>query len=103
MWDVFGQRVLGADYAGVDAACFAGFGEGVVTAVEVLALFEHLGEVVGFGGELAVQAEEPLLVWGEGCNIDLVLLVRIHVVGLVGFFCLSGEGRETRGDRVTFK
>lgn len=65
MRDVLREGVLGADAAGVDARGLAGFGEGVVAAVEVFAVFELLGEVVGFGGELAVETEEALLVGGE--------------------------------------
>ena len=64
--DVLGDGVLGADGARVDAVGLAGFGEGVVAAVEVLALLEVLGEVVGAGGELAVEAEEALFFRGEG-------------------------------------
>lgn len=66
MRDVLREGVLGADAAGVDARGLAGFGERVVAAVEVFAVFELLGEVVGFGGEFAVEAEEALLVGGEG-------------------------------------
>lgn len=70
MRDVLGERVLRANAAGVDARGLAGFGEGVVAGVEVLALFEVLGEVVGLGRQLAVEAEETLLVGGEGlCSI----------------------------------
>jgi hypothetical protein len=57
--------VLGADGAGVDAVALAGLGHGVVAGVEVLAVLEMLGEVVGAGGELAVEAEEALLLGGE--------------------------------------
>lgn len=66
MRDVFGEWVLRAYAAGIDGGGFTGFGERVVPAVEVLAFFEVLGEVVGFGGELAVEAEEALLVGGKG-------------------------------------
>ena len=66
VWDVLGDGVLGADSAGIDAIALAGLGHGVVARVEVLALLEVLGEVVGPGGELAVEAEEALLVGGEG-------------------------------------
>jgi hypothetical protein len=62
MWDVLWERMLTANAFGVDRAGFSGFGESVVTGIEVFALFE----VVGFGGELAVEAEESLLVGGEG-------------------------------------
>jgi hypothetical protein len=43
VWDVLGERVLGADAARVDAGCLAGFGERVVAAVEVFTLFEVFG------------------------------------------------------------
>lgn len=63
---VLGDGVLRADSARVDAVGLAGLGEGVVARVEVLALLEVLGELVGAGGELAVEAEEALLLGGEG-------------------------------------
>lgn len=63
--DVLGDGVLGADGAGVDAVALAGLGHGVVARVEVLAVLEDLGEVVGAGWELAVEAEEALLLGGE--------------------------------------
>ena len=44
---------------------FAGFGEGVVAAVEVFALFQLGLEEVFLGGEFAVEAEELLLFFGE--------------------------------------
>jgi hypothetical protein len=43
MRDVFGEGMLGADAACVDGAGFAGFGQGVVTGIEVFALFEVFG------------------------------------------------------------
>jgi hypothetical protein len=64
MGNVFGDRVLGADGAGIDAIAFAGLGHGIVARVEVFAVLEMLGEVVGAGGELAVEAEEALLLGG---------------------------------------
>lgn len=66
MWDVLSHGVLGADSTSVDAIALAGLGHGVVTGVEVLAVLEVLGEVIGAGGELAVEAEEALLLRGEG-------------------------------------
>lgn len=66
MGDVLGNGVLRADGARVDAVGLAGLGERVVARVEVLALLEVLGEVVGAGGELAVEAEEALFLGGEG-------------------------------------
>jgi hypothetical protein len=62
---VLGQRVLRAHAAGVDRACLASLAQRVVARVEVLALLEVLGQVVGLGGQLSVQAEEALLVGGE--------------------------------------
>lgn len=66
MRDVLGDGVLAADGAGVDAVALASFAHGIVAAVEVLAVFEMLGEVVAAAGELAIQAEKPLLLGGEG-------------------------------------
>jgi hypothetical protein len=43
MGDVLWERVLRANASGVDRTCFSGFGESVVTGVEVFALFEVLG------------------------------------------------------------
>lgn len=91
MRDVLREGVLGADAAGVDARGFAGFGEGVVAAVEVFAVFELLGEVVGFGGELAVEAEEALLVGGEGLGGGALVDVLSWSEG-----CEGSEGRIVR-------
>ena len=78
--DVLGDGVLRANGGGVDAVALAGLGHGVVAAVKVLALLQMLGEVVGLGGELAVQAEQALLLGRERADVNLVLLVRIHLV-----------------------
>lgn len=43
MRDVFREGMLGTNAAGVDAACFASLGEGVVAGVEVFALFQDFG------------------------------------------------------------
>lgn len=64
--DVLWVGVLVAYSARVHAVALAGLVEGVVAAVEVLALVLVLGEDGGLGGELAVEAEEALLLWGEG-------------------------------------
>lgn len=69
MWDIFGERMLRSDATGIDAGGFTGFREGIVARVEVFALFEMLGKVVGFGGKLAVEAKEALLVRGEGLEV----------------------------------
>lgn len=63
--DVFGHGVLRADGTGVNAVALAGLGHGIVARVEVLAVLEMLGEVVGAGGQLAIEAEETLLLGGE--------------------------------------
>jgi len=63
MWDALWERMLSANAFGVDRSGFSGFGESVVTGVEVFTLFE----VVGFGGELAAKAEESLLVGERDC------------------------------------
>lgn len=65
MWDALWERMLSANAFGVDRSGFSGFGESVVSGVEVFTLFE----VVRFGGELAVKAEESLLVGGEGLRV----------------------------------
>jgi len=75
MWYVLWERMLGADVFGVDRTGFSGLGESVVTRVEVFVL----REVAEFGGELAVEAEESLLVGGEGADIDFVLLMEVHI------------------------
>jgi hypothetical protein len=41
--DVFRERVLGANTAGVDGAGLAGFGESIVARVEIFAFFEVFG------------------------------------------------------------
>lgn len=58
--------MLATNGPGVDRGGFSGFGKGVVAGVEVFALFEVFGQMIRFGGELAVEAEEALFVWGEG-------------------------------------
>lgn len=63
--DVLGDRVLGADGTSIYAVALAGLGHGIVARIEVFAVLEMLGEVVGAGRELSVEAEETLLLWGE--------------------------------------
>jgi len=41
--DILWERMLRADAAGIDGAGFSGFGQGVVTGVEVFALLEVFG------------------------------------------------------------
>lgn len=79
MWDIFGEGVLGSNTAGVDRASLAGLGESIVTRVEIFPLFEVLRKMVGLGREFAVETEESLLVGREGADVDLVLLVGVHV------------------------
>jgi len=43
--------------------------ESVVAGVEVLSLLEVLGKVIILGGDLAVEAEESLLVGRQGLAI----------------------------------
>jgi len=35
--------------------------------------------MVRLGGELAVETEEPLLIRGEGADVDFILLVGVHL------------------------
>ncbi len=63
--NVLGHGVLAADAARVQLVALAGLGHGVVAAVEVLALLQVLGEVVGLGRQLAIEAEQSLLIGGE--------------------------------------
>lgn len=71
MGDVLGDGVLGAD-GGVDRVGLAGLGERVVARVEVLAVLQVFGEVVGARGELAIEAEETLFFGGEGLRVVLL-------------------------------
>lgn len=64
--DVLGDGVLAADGAGVDAVALAGLAHGIVAAVEVLALLQVLGKMVGLRGQLAVETEEALLIGRQG-------------------------------------
>jgi hypothetical protein len=65
MWYVLWERMLRANAFGVDRTSFSGFGESVVTRVEVFVL----REVAEFGGELAVEAIVSLLVEGERLRV----------------------------------
>ena len=76
VWDLFGVGVLAADLGDADVTSFAGLGEGVVAAVEVLALLrpwlagmrmqmfrwpsylQLVLEQVFLVGQLAVETEE---------------------------------------------
>lgn len=59
-------RVLAAEAADEGVVGFAGFGEGVVAGVEVLALLELVLQQIFLVGQFAVEAEELLLLFGEG-------------------------------------
>lgn len=78
MRDVLGYGVLRPNGTGVDTIAFAGLGHGIITGIEVLAILEMLGEVIGAGRKLAVKAEETLLLWREGLDVHLVLLEGVH-------------------------
>lgn len=56
----------------------AGLGEGIVTRVKVFAILLYFGEHVLMGGELAVEAEELLLLLGQSANVNLLALSRQH-------------------------
>lgn len=64
--NLLGDGVLGADGAAIDTVTLAGLRHGVVARVEVLAVLQVFGEVVGPGGQFAVETEEALFLWGEG-------------------------------------
>jgi len=71
--------MLSANVFRGDRFDFAGFGESIVTRVEVLTLFR----VFEFGGELSVETEESLLFWGEGLRV----FVRNHKSWEAGAQC----------------
>jgi hypothetical protein len=79
MWDIFWERMFRADAAGIDGRCFASFGECIIAGVEIFTFLELFGQMVGFAGKFAIETEESLLIRGKGCNIDLILLQRIHL------------------------
>jgi hypothetical protein len=58
--------MLRANAFGVNRTSFSSFRESVVTRVEVFVL----REVAEFRGELAIKAEESLLVSGEGLRVE---------------------------------
>lgn len=66
MRDVGCLRVLGTDGGDARVGGFAGFGEGIITGVEIFAFLEFVLEEVFLVGEFAVEAEEALFVGGEG-------------------------------------
>jgi hypothetical protein len=63
--NVFGKRVLRTNTAGVNGRGFARLRKSVVARVEVLAFFEVLGKMIGFGREFAVEAKETLFIRRE--------------------------------------
>ena len=69
--------MLTANTFGVHRISFSGFGESVITRVEVF----MLREVAEFGGELAIQAEESLLV----SRFQLATWVEMDYVDNVGY------------------
>jgi hypothetical protein len=69
MRDVLRERMLRANALGVNWTGFSGCEESEITGVEVFTFFKVLCWMVGFGGELAVEAEESLLVRREGLRI----------------------------------
>ena len=60
-----GNWMLRANSASVDAVALAGLGHGVVATVKIFALFQMLCKMVGAAGQLAVEAEEALLIGRE--------------------------------------
>lgn len=66
MRDSVGRRVLATQTADERIVGLAGFGHGIVAGVEVFALLELVLEEVLLVGELAVETEELLLLFGEG-------------------------------------
>ena len=100
MRDVLGNWVLRADGAGVDTVALAGLGHGVVARVEVLAVLEVLGEVVGARGELAVEPEEALFFGGERLNKEDTrgLVIRQGVLAGAGAGAVNGLGGLAEGE-----
>ena len=77
--DILGHRVLAPHGARVDTVTLTGLAHGVIATVEVLALFQVLREMVAPTGQLAVEPEEPLLLWGERLhNSDSRSAIRSH-------------------------
>jgi hypothetical protein len=65
MWNVLREGMLRANTSSVNWACFSGLGKGIIARIEVLALLEMFSKVIGLRGELAIKAEESLLIGGE--------------------------------------
>jgi len=85
MWDVLWDWMLAANLGDANVGGFAGFGESVVAGVEVLALLQLVLEQILLVGQLAIEAEEALLVCRERADIDLLLLLkRVHRCDVVG-------------------
>ena len=63
MWDILGERVLGANAAGVDFGDLAGFRESVIAGIEVFSFFKVFRKMIRLRGELSIEAEEALLIW----------------------------------------
>ena len=73
MRDISCLRVFGADACDAAVGGFACFAEGIVAGVEVFAFFELVLEEIFLVGKFAIEAEETLLVGGEGlgCGVSV--------------------------------
>jgi hypothetical protein len=80
VWNVLRDGVLAADGARVDTVALSGLAHSIVAAVKVLALLEMLREVVAAAGQLAIQAEESLLLGGEGLRARVLVAGRLKAV-----------------------
>ncbi|KAH6610847.1 hypothetical protein Trco_000867 [Trichoderma cornu-damae] len=103
--DVFGDGVLRADGTGIDAVALAGLGHGIVARVEVFAVLEMLGEVVGSGGQLAVEAEEALLIRGERLRRSIWQVSKSGLeesmqLPLLSVVCLGSRGTQRGGKKL---
>lgn len=78
MGDVLRNRVTGSNAGDSNVGRFASLAQSIIARVEVLALLQLVLEKVLLVGDLAIHAQEALLVRAEGLDIDLVLLVGIH-------------------------
>jgi len=51
--------------------------------------------MIGFRGKFAVEAEKTLFIRGKGADVDLVLLVGVHLGGGLNgvvLLCVGGSG-----------
>jgi hypothetical protein len=72
VWNVLREWVLRPDATSVNGGGLSSLGQRVVSRVEVFAFFQVFGQVVSFGGELAVETEETLFVGRERLGLQLV-------------------------------